>query len=187
MEDTAFRSIATRRLRIRRFRPADATALAGYRSDPAVARYQAWDCPYPLAEARAFIESLAPLAPGRPGTWFQFAVTVAPEEALVGDCGLHTTEDDPPQGELGFTLASAHQGHGYAAEAVEAIAGYVFGTLGMSRLFSITDLRNLRAQRLLERVGFQQEARLRGSTVSDGELLYARLATERRRSPGDPC
>ena len=42
MEDVSFSAISTERLLIRRFQLADATALAEYRSDPEVARYQDW-------------------------------------------------------------------------------------------------------------------------------------------------
>jgi len=68
MEDPAFEYLISRRLVIRRFASGDAETLASYRSDPEVARYQDWECPYPLSEAREFIASLHQLAPGAPGT-----------------------------------------------------------------------------------------------------------------------
>ena len=82
MSDTRFREILTPRLRVRRFRPEDATALSHYRSDPEVARYQAWDA-CSQAEAEAFIASLARLHPGAPGAWFQFAFELR-DENVVG-------------------------------------------------------------------------------------------------------
>lgn len=184
MDDPSFEYVVTRRLVIRRFALGDAESLAAYRSDAEVARYQDWECPYPLSEAREFIASLHHLAPGTPGTWFQFAVSLASSDTLIGDAALGTSRADSREVELGFTFASAHQGQGYATEAVRAVVQYAFETLDMHRVFSRTDARNLRAQRLLERLGFRREGELRESVSFKGawatDVLYAQLESEWR-------
>jgi aminoglycoside 6'-N-acetyltransferase len=182
MKDPSFDQLATRRLLIRRFTESDAEALASYRSDPEVARLQDWETPYPIEEAKRFIATLGDLAPGTSGTWFQFAVSLEPSGALIGDVALRTGRSDPRQAELGFTLASAQQGQGYAGEAVGAVVQYAFQQLAMHRVFARTDSRNHRAQRLLTRIGFRLEGEFRESVWFKGEwatdLLYARLASE---------
>lgn len=184
MEDRSFTQLDTARLRIRRFRPEDLDALLGYRNDPDVARFQGWDVPYPRAEGRDFIDGLVDVSPGQPGTWFQFAVALIASDLLIGDCALRTSRSDPRQAELGFSFASAHQRHGYASEAVRGVLAYVFTTLGMHRVFSITDTRNQRAQRLLDRVGFRREGEFIENTWFKGqwssEFFYAQRASEWR-------
>jgi aminoglycoside 6'-N-acetyltransferase len=184
MEDPSFERLASRRLVIRRFASGDAQALASYRSDAEVARYQDWECPFPVSEAMKFIASLHERAPGTPGTWFQFAVGLAPSGTLIGDVGLRTSRSDSRQAELGFTLAAAHQGHGYATEAVRSVVQYAFLQLGMHRVMSRTDARNLPAQRLLERLRFRREGEFRECTWFKGvwatDLLYAQLESEWR-------
>lgn len=184
MRDPRFDQLRSERLVIRRFAAADAAALSTYRSDEEVARYQAWESPYPLRAAEAFIASLDGGAPGTPGSWFQFAVGLSPSHALIGDVALRTTRGDPRQAELGFSFARAHQRKGYAAESVECVLGYAFDTLQMHRVFALTDARNHRAQRLLERLAFRREGELRESTWFRGawasEVLYARLASDPR-------
>ena len=184
MEDPSFDHLTSRRLVIRRFAPGDAEALASYRSDAEVARYQDWECPYPIGEARNFIAGLDRLAPGTPGTWFQFAVGLASMGTLIGDAALRTSQADACQAELGFTFAVAYQGQGYATEAVREVMRYAFVELKMHRVFARTDARNLRAQRLLERVGFRREGELRENSWFKGawatDLLYAQLASEWR-------
>jgi aminoglycoside 6'-N-acetyltransferase len=169
--DSGFDQLSSPRLTIRRFRASDAEALAVYRADPEVARYQAWESAS-LEEAHAFIESLATRHPGQPG-WFQFAFGLEPSGQLIG-------------AELGFTLARAHQGQGYAAEAVSRVLTYAFETLLLHRVFSITDERNGASQRLLERLGFRREGRFVEASWFQGawatELSYAVLRTEWRRS-----
>lgn len=182
MEDTGFTRIACPRVVVRRFAAPDAAPLAAYRSDPEVSRYQAWECPYPLAEAERFVAGLTGIGPGRPGTWFQFAVALGPEEVLIGDVALRTSRSEPRQAELGFSLARDRQGSGYASEAVGAVVDYAFGTLALHRIVALTDARNRPAQELLERLGFRCEGELRESVWSGGawadERLYARLASD---------
>jgi len=178
MEDSSFEQLASRRLVIRRFTAVDAEAFASYRSDADVARYQDWMCPYPVSKARQFIASLQPLAPGTPGAWFQFAVSLASSGALIGDVALCAGPAASREAELGFTFATAHQGQGYATEAVGAVLQYAFAQLAMHRVSARTDARNLRAQRLLERLGFRREGELRENAITD--FLYAQLDSEWR-------
>jgi RimJ/RimL family protein N-acetyltransferase len=184
MEDRSFKQFTSRRLVVRRFASEDAETLASYRSDADVARFQDWECPYPITEASKFIAGLDRLAPGTPGAWFQFAVSLASTGILLGDVALRTSQIDVGEAELGFTFASAHQGQGYATEAVRAVVQYAFGQLAMHRVFSRTDARNLRAQRLLERTGFRQEDELRESMWFKGawatDILYAQLQSQWR-------
>ena len=188
MEDPAFEHLLTPRLVLRRFRAGDVEAFAAYRSDPEVARYQGWEAPYSREEAEDFVASLAGLGPGRPGTWFQFAVAPRPDGPLLGDCALRTSRRDPRRGELGFTFARANQGRGYATEAAAAVLAYAFGTLGMERVEAAIDARNARAERLLERLGLRFQGTLQGVTPpGEGEareLAYAALARTWRPPAG---
>ena len=117
-----------------------------------------------------------------PGEGFQFAVTLAPGRQLIGDCALRCPEHDPQQAELGFTFATEHQGQGFASEAVGRVVEYAFATLGLHRIFALTDVRNHPAKRLLERLGFRCEGKLEQSAWYKGEwvseFLYARLRAE---------
>jgi aminoglycoside 6'-N-acetyltransferase len=171
MEDSAFQNLDLERLVIRRFCDADAKAFSAYRDDPDVARYQGWDRPYSVSQATDFISGLHGLSPGRAGTWFQFAICLRESNRLIGDVGLRTTDDHPPHGELGFSLATSQQGHGYAAEAVHTVIRYCFDTLEMSKLFAITDGQNVQARRLLNHLGFHLEHRL-----DNGACLYTRTS-----------
>jgi aminoglycoside 6'-N-acetyltransferase len=176
MSDPQFGELRTPRLVIRRFRAADAQALAAYRSDPQVARFQGWTAPYGVDEAAAFIAGMAE-HPGTPGQWFQFAVTAGP---LIGDVAL-LTDADPRLGRIGFTLAREAQARGYATEAVGAVLDYAFGR-GAHRIAADCDARNASSAALLERVGMRREGHLRASAWWKGEwtdeLCYGILADE---------
>jgi RimJ/RimL family protein N-acetyltransferase len=172
--------IATERLILRRFRPADAPVLAAYRSDPEVARYQGWDAPFPLLRAETAVANFIASDPDRAG-WFQYAIEHAGEKVLIGDVAVHL-HDNLKQAEIGFTLAPAYQKRGYAAEAVRAVLDRLFRVQGLHKVAGECDARNVSSAGLMERLGFTREGRLRQQTYIKGEwtddLIFGLLAEE---------
>jgi len=172
--------IATERLILRRFRAADAVPLAEYRSDPEVARYQSWDAPFPLARAETAVANFMVSDPDKPG-WFQYAVERLADRVLVGDVAVRL-HDNLMQAEIGFTVARAHQGRGYATEAVRAVLDRLFRVQGMHKVAGECDARNLASAALMERLGFRREGLLREQTFIKGEwtddLIFGLLAPE---------
>ncbi|MBL8948486.1 MAG: GNAT family N-acetyltransferase [Myxococcales bacterium] len=183
---TAPLSLRTRRLVLRPLLPGDAPALVAYRDLPEVARYQSWTS-FDLDTATRFVARQADVIPDTPGSWLQLAVVLAATDEIVGDVGLHFRADDPQQMELGITLAPAHQGVGLGREAIEALLGYAFGTLGKHRVIAITDADNDAAARLFERVGLRREAHYVDAVFFKGawgsEYLFAMLRREWRPHP----
>ena len=172
--------IPTERLVLRRFRAGDAPVLAGYRSDPDVARYQSWDAPFSLLRAETAVANFIASDPDQAG-WFQYAIEHAGEKALIGDVAVHL-HDNLKQAELGFTLAPAYQKQGFAAEAVGAVLDRLFRVQGLHKVTGECDARNQRSAGLMERLGFTREGRLRQQTWIKGEwtddLIYGLLAEE---------
>jgi RimJ/RimL family protein N-acetyltransferase len=182
MTHDTFTELRTPRLCLRRFRESDAEALAGYRSDPAVARYQGWDAPYPVEEARAFVTTMATADVDVPGDWLQIAVALVVDGSLVGDCAFASQAEETRIVEIGFTVAREHQGRGYAREAVSLLLHYLFGDLGKHRVTASCDPRNTPSVRVLEAVGMRREGHLVESMWSKGawtdDLLFAILRRE---------
>jgi RimJ/RimL family protein N-acetyltransferase len=180
--DRAFTALRTDRLVVRRFRPADLPTFVAYRSDPAVARYQSWDSPYPMDAAERLQSTMDGLDPDTAGEWYQFAIATRDTDTLIGDCAACTRTDEPRTATIGYTLATAAQGQGYATEAVGRLLDYLFVDRDLHRITASCDERNTRSAALLERVGMRREGRLVRSTWSKGEwcdiLLYAVLRDE---------
>lgn len=174
--------LATPRLTLRRFRETDAVALAQYRSDPDVARFKSWTAPVSAETAQGWARDFAAASPSAPG-WFPYAVEVTGERRLIGDIGV-LLHENLRQAELGFTLARAAQGRGYATEAVRAVLTDLFETRGLHRVSAECDARNTRSAALLERVGFTREGLRRQATWMKGEwtddLVFGLLAADRR-------
>lgn len=172
-------TIRTDRLLLRPFAPMDATAFSAYRSDPDVARFQGWTAPFSLTEAESLVAEFA-RADERADGWFQWAIELPDQPGIIGDVGVNR-HPDRQQATIGYTLASAYQGKGYAAEAVGRIVGRLFAE-GLHRVSAECDVRNAGSIGLLTRLGFRREGHLLESTWAAGEwtddFLYAVLASE---------
>lgn len=169
MPDAAFTRLETDRLIVRRFRPDDLDSFVAYRADPDVARFQSWEN-FTRAEGVQFIAEMARQHPDTPGEWFQFAVELKANSAMIGDCALHAFADRRDEAEIGFTLAPAYRGRGYAREAVAGLLDYAFNALRKSRIEALTDVRNAKSIGVLERLGFVRDAAMREPVEFKGEI-----------------
>lgn len=147
--------IAAGEVRLRALRAADLDDFLGYRGDPEVARYQGWHT-MDRDGAQAFLRSALPL-PWRNGEWAQIGIARRSDDRLVGDIGL--LREGPAQAQLGFSLARAAQGRGWARAAVQACIDGLLLPLGLTRLRGITDARNAPSLRLLLALGFAPTSR----------------------------
>jgi RimJ/RimL family protein N-acetyltransferase len=163
--DARFQPMDTERLVLRRSAPDDAEAIAAYRSDPMVLRYQGWG-DTDAATVRAQIEEMAGRAPGAPGGWVQFTVLERETGRLVGDVGLSPADDEPGVIKIGYTIDPAFQGRGYATEAVRALVAYAFDTLGADIVRAYASAENLPSHRVAEKAGLKLIERFEG--IDDG-------------------
>jgi RimJ/RimL family protein N-acetyltransferase len=182
MADEGFTELAGRRVTLRRFHRDDLTTFVAYRSSEQVARFQSWDAPYRREEGERFIQDIARQHPDMPGEWFQFAVELRSTGQLIGDCAAMPHADDPRQCDIGFTISTEHQGHGYATEAGRLLLNYLFAERDKHRITAYCDPRNVASAALLQRLGMRREAHLRENTWAHGEwtddLVYALLRDE---------
>ena len=80
----------------------------------------------------------------------------------IGRCGLFRvkTEAAPAglrgENEIGWTLAEAFWGNGYAAEAARAVLDFGFRSLGLPVIFAQTSESNNASTRLMERLGLER-------------------------------
>lgn len=176
----------TARLDARRFTAADVAAFTAYRADPDVARYQSWDA-FTRAEGEALVESMRGADLGTPGQWVQLALEDRSRGVLVGDLACKVNAAEPREMEVGFTLAAAEQGRGYATEALTALLDHAFTAMGLRRVVAVIDVRNAPAAALLVRVGMRREAHFIDNVFFKGtwgsELLFAKLAREHHPAP----
>jgi len=143
-----------------------------------VCRYTEWG-PNTPAQSQTFIdEMLAASSAERPAvmTW---AVTIAGAgaEDVIGACSVTVTSHEHRRGMMGYVLAQAHWRRGYATEAAAAVLGFAREALGLARVEATCRPGNVALQRVLAKIGMQQEGLLRSHILIRGRredsLLFA--------------
>ncbi|WP_406033640.1 GNAT family N-acetyltransferase [Nocardioides sp. NBC_00163] len=175
--------LRTERLVIRRMTPADIEPTWAFRRLPEVAEWVTTAFA-DLEAYRKIFEDPDVIGPG---------LVIEHEGVVVGDLMLRISDPwsqtevreqgNGTQAELGWTIDPAHQGNGYATEAVRAVLDVCFGSLGLRRIVAECFADNEASWRLMERLGMRRESH----TVKDSlhrtrgwldGLSYAILAEE---------
>ncbi|MAH17552.1 MAG: hypothetical protein CL960_03545 [Euryarchaeota archaeon] len=159
--------LLTERLRLRSCREEDLKPLAAAIAPPAVSD---WLCnlprPYTLADAREFMQRTA-----APGAGWEGIIALRDSDALIG--GVRLTQSaapgeqpvlaapsapaerqQPREATLGYWVARARWGKGYATEAASALLAWGFRELKLERVSASTLPGNRPSQAVLRRLGF---------------------------------
>lgn len=172
--------LRTPRLRLRPLRPGDVDDVHRLAGDPTVSA-TALGIPHPFTrrDAEAWIA-------GQPAAWAEgreavFGVTLAEDGTLCGATGL-TFEPGKNRAELGYWIGRDHRGQGLATEAAAAVVAWGFAERGLRRIHATHLGRNPASGRILEKLGFRVEGRLRDHVVHRGAVddlvLYGVLREE---------
>jgi ribosomal-protein-alanine N-acetyltransferase len=182
-------SIETERLVLRPIVEDDAAALFAIFSDAEVMRYWSWPPFTEFDQAMALAREIAALWRAR--SLLQWGITRRERGGVIGTVTLFHWDRGHRRAEIGYILARAHQGRGYAREAVADVLRFGFERMDLHRIAADTDPANARSIRLLESFGFLFEGRTRESYFHMGAwqdaALYGLLRREwGRRSGGTP-
>lgn len=155
--------IRTERLEIRPLEDADLDAVWEFRRLPEVyewlgrapATREAFHATYSDSQRRAitFVIELPDADGGAP-------TIIGDLMIKVGDAWAQAEVDEQAKGteaELGWVLAPAYVGRGYASEAVSAAIDVCFGALGLRRVHAGCFAANEPSWRLMERLGMRRE------------------------------
>jgi ribosomal-protein-alanine N-acetyltransferase len=151
--------IETDRLRLRLWEPRDRAPFAELNADPAVMAH--FPKPLDRAESDALI---ARFEAARAADGFSIAVAERRSDgAFLGMVGLARVRfpEVPALAdavEVGWRLARAHWGRGYATEAARAWLAHGFGDLGLSEIVAFTVPANHRSQGVMRRLGMRHDA-----------------------------
>ena len=152
---SAVRTLASGRVRLRRWRDEDREMFATMNADARVMEF--FTGPLSRGESDALVDRIeAHFATHEFGLW---AVEVPGVASFIGFTGLSTATFKAPFTpcvEVGWRLAVEHWGHGYATEAAQLALGHGFETVGLSEIVSLTAATNRRSRAVMERLGMQR-------------------------------
>jgi RimJ/RimL family protein N-acetyltransferase len=147
--------IRTDRLILRRWRDDDRAPFAAMNADPAVREF--FQGTIGRKESDAFVDAIeAHWDEHGYGLW---ALEVAESATFIGHTGLWPADFVPggPAVEVGWRLARAQWGNGYATEAARAALRFGFEELGLDEIVSFTVPQNERSIRVMERLGLVRD------------------------------
>jgi ribosomal-protein-alanine N-acetyltransferase len=169
--------LRTNRLFLRPIAVSDATALFAARGDAEVMRFWDWPAQESVAAVEGVLAEHIPELTDNTTLWW--VVALSPDGPAIGECDLSEIDRHHKRAEVGFLFARAYWGQGYAREAMERVIRHGFNELRLERLLARFHDGNDASKRLLEKLEFAYEGRLRGHVVRDGErrdcLIYGRL------------
>ena len=153
--------LTTARLRLEPLSDVHLAEFNAMNSDPEVMRYLSGK-PETLDESRAVIERVKARWADTGYSWW--ALVERASGRLVGAACLQNLrreatllpERDCPL-EIGWRLARAHQGRGYASEAASAIATHAFDTLHADELLAVCHPDNKASSAVMERLGMRPQ------------------------------
>lgn len=147
--------LETERLRLRKWSTSDFVPFAEMCADPEVMRF------FPAVLSKAESEEMAlkikSLLDAR--GWGFWAVEIPDTVAFAGFVGLHIPKDSLPFApcvEVGWRLAKAHWGRGYATEAARAALDFGFHSLGLQEIVSFTAAVNLPSIAVMQKLGMRK-------------------------------
>ncbi len=142
--------IRTERLVLRQWREDDREPFAALNGDPVVMEH--FPATMTREQSDAFVDfNIATIAERGWGLW-----AVEADGAFIGFVGLNEPNFRPGV-EIGWRLARAAWGHGYATEAAQAVLAFAKDQLGLDEVISFTSTTNLRSQRVMERIGMTHD------------------------------
>jgi len=161
--------------KLRKWNEADLDNLVKYANNSNIAKWLTNGFPHPYTHenGKAFISMTANDNPTR-----IFAIEVNDE--AVGSIGIFPQTDiHEKSAEMGYWLAEEYWGQGIMTNAIQEIVKYGFQTFDIVRIFARPFSTNFNSQRVLEKVEFTLEARLKKALFKNGEfmdeLIYAKL------------
>jgi ribosomal-protein-alanine N-acetyltransferase len=164
---TARTDLQTERLLLRPFQTRDVEDALAYRNDEEFARFLPHiPLPFTRRDAEAFVNV------NRSEPWERsvtFAVVL--DGAVIGTVNLEI-DAEKRTAMLGYAIGRAWWGRGIATESAMAAMAWATGAFALRRVWASTDARNVRSQRVLEKLGMQRELVRPGDHPGrDGEMV----------------
>ncbi len=153
---SAFVTLSSGRICLRRWRDEDREAFAAMNADARVMEF--FRNRLSRVESDAMVDRIQEhFSKHNFGLWAIEVPDVAPFIGFAGIAVARFGAHFAPCVEVGWRLAFEHWGHGYATEAARLALGYGFGTLAFSEIVSFTSATNHRSRAVMERLGMRRD------------------------------
>lgn len=178
-----FPCLTTGRLYLRELTAGDADRLLEIHSDADAMRWFGSDPLKTREDALAMVETFA--------AWYRMSpfgirwgIERSSDRQLLGSCGLFKWNTRWHSCSIGYELARDGQGQGYMGEALTTALDWGFEHMKLNRVEALIHPNNRSSIRLVEKLGFEREGRLRKAGFWNGSfediLVYSLLRQDFR-------
>lgn len=170
----------TKRLYLRKMKVSDASSLFSIWSDPDVTKFMNVSSFTHENQAKEMIELLDGLTHANEA--IRFSIIELESTQIIGSCGYNSLDFENAKAEIGYDLAKAFWGKGYATEAVDSLVEYAFTALDFNRIEAKVHPDNMNSIKILQKLNFTFEGTLRQTERLNGEFydleVYSKLRTD---------
>ena len=152
-------------IRIRKFERTDIPKKVEWINNPENNQFLHYDIPISVEGTERWYDSHL-------GEDTRYDAVIEADSIPVGTIGLLSIDRKNSKAEYYIAMGEpVYKGKGVAKEASMLILKYGFEVLGLNRIYLFTEIENLAAQKLFEKVGFVKEGIIRQDIVSHGKYV----------------
>lgn len=152
--------IETPRLLLRRFSAGDADDMfANWANDPVVTRFLLWDAHADISVTRAILAQWE-AAYADPRT-YHWAIVLKETGEPIGTISLMHFDEQNQKAAAGYCIGRRWWGMGIMTEALRAVLGFAFETVGLNRVEANHDVQNPASGDVMRKAGMQYEGHFR--------------------------
>ncbi|WP_419885801.1 GNAT family N-acetyltransferase [Paenibacillus sp. B-A-8] len=170
----------TERLHLRKMKVSDSPSLFKVWSDPEVTKFMNVDCFTDESQVKEMIQLLDEFS--RDNKAIRFSVIEKESNEIIGSCGYNFLDFENEKAEIGYDIARAFWGSGYASEAISALLECAFSTLKLNRIEAKVEPENVNSIKVLQKLNFMFEGTLRRYEKVNGKFIdlnmYSKLITD---------
>lgn len=155
----SFTRLETKHLVIRPFTAADTKTIYLLSREKSLGEWipdQVYEDENEAAKVIDFLISQYSPSPNPKERPFVLAIELKSSGEVIGHVGLSALTD--AEVEIGYAIAEAHIGRGFASEAVTAISQWALHHLDLPRIYGITARENFGSGKVLEKAGYSLES-----------------------------
>jgi len=164
-----FPVLETERLILRQIKSADTEIYYKMRMDPEIMRYMDTPFPQSIDEVREKIHKEIESFKNKQSIYWVLELKESGE--FIGGAGFWRLIKEHYRAEIGYQLFPQYWRNGYSYEALQAIIKFGFEKMELHSIEANTNPENIASIKLLQKIGFQQEAYFKENFYFNGKFL----------------
>lgn len=160
MEHRGTETLETERLILRRFSIEDANSMFNnWANDAEVTKYLTWPTHADVSVSKAIISSWMELY--QKPNHYSWTIVLKEITEPIGSIAVVELRDDISMVDIGYCIGRKWWHKGYTSEALKELIRFFFEEVGVNRIESKHDLRNLNSGRVMQKCGLKYEGTMR--------------------------